>query len=127
MTTKQIADILIHADEMKHNNMQKRQINEYLMDIIGQINRELHEAKKLGKYFLIVEIPYIYEIPNMKQQDSQRIIWSRVISIMQSKSYLVKINTNKGKCRLKITWVTPAEQDIIDRQNSILNSCNEEF
>lgn len=127
MSAQQIGQTLIHANDMKHNNLQKRQINDYLIEIVGQINRELLETKKLGRRHLIIEIPYIYDIPNMEQKDSQRIIWTNVIEILQEKSYMVRINSSKGQCKLKITWVTNKEQNIIDKQNRILNQCFEDF
>ncbi|MGL5936420.1 MAG: hypothetical protein ACRCZI_12465 [Cetobacterium sp.] len=127
MNIKSIGESLIHATDMRQNNLQKRQINDYLTEIIGQINRELIEAKKLGKHSIITEIPYIFDISNMDQKDSQRIIWARTIAILQNKEFTIKINTTQGKCKVKISWLTNIEQSTINQQNSILASCEDNF
>jgi hypothetical protein len=118
---------LLHANDLKNTNLQKRAINEYVENIILQINKELQSAKLYGKHFIITEIPIIFDIPHMTQSDSQRIIWAKIISLLKEKSFDVKINPTNDSCRLKITWFSDAEQRDMDHQNKIIKDNYESF
>lgn len=118
---------IIDSKILKGSNAQKRYIDDYLNSIIIQINTSLKMAKHSGAHCIIEEIPIVFDIPNMSNAESQRIIWSKVIETIQKKGFLVKINSNKDVCRLKIAWVSPVEEQEIRNQIKILQDSAGDF
>lgn len=117
---KKIEDILIDANMLKNNNTQKRFLDEYVKDIIMKINTEIRQAQSDGNYYIITEVPIIFDIPNMKNSNAQRIIWARTIDILKNKHFDVKIDFNKDICRLKVSWLDKGQYDDIKRENQLL-------
>jgi|SRR6476620_8482634 len=113
-------NILIDANSLKQSNTQKRRINEYVIEIIRQINKELKDAKGDGKHHIITEIPIIFEIPNITQEESKIAIWAQTINVLKNKGFNVAINYNKDVCRLKIEWMSEEEQGAINNQIKLL-------
>lgn len=126
MDTK-LDDFLVDATLLKSNGNQKRHIEDYLKEIIIRINIELKQAQRDGCFHIITEIPFIYDIPNMKNKTAQRIIWSKTIDILKNKNFEVKIDFNQAKCRLKISWLDSEQRSNIEHENGILMECSEKF
>lgn len=118
---------LIDANSLKNKSVQRRYIIDYLNEIVIRINKELKEAKYEGKHFIITEIPVIFNIPHTPNIESCRIIWSKTIELLKDKHFIVKINHNKDKCFLKISWLMPSEEKDIQQQLKLLNECSEKF
>lgn len=118
---------LVDANTLKHNNAQKRQVKEFVTEIILQINKELKDARRDGRHFIISEIPFIFNIPNLTEADASRMIWSEVIQILKNKNFIVAINYNNNSCRLKISWLAPEEERTIQKQLQILDDHTEDF
>lgn len=120
-------DIIVDATLFKNNSTQKRYIDDYLKEIMISINIELKQAHRDGNYYIITEIPFIFDIPNMKNNTAQRIVWARTLEILKNKNFDVKIDSSQNKCRLKISWLDREQRSNIERENRILQECNEKF
>lgn len=117
-----MASIIPPAESMQKNPLQQRALKEYVADILKRLRDELKEARIAGKYDMFTTIPIQYEIPNMKNGDSQRIIFSSVIQVFIDQGYTVKIKPEKKKCTLYIRWITEEdENDIQDQIKLIVN------
>ena len=121
-----ISSLLVDANTLKNNNAQRRRIDEYIYEIILQVNKELKDARRDGKHYIITEIPFIFDIPNVTQEDASRMIWAGTLEILKNKNYDVKINHNNNSCRLKISWLAPEEQRIIQSQIQFLKQNTED-
>jgi len=114
-------DALIHANNLRNNNLQKRQLKEVITDIIRRISQELIVAHREGRHHVITSIPITFNIPNMSNKDSQRYIWASVIEELKSKSYRVWISPTKDTCRIKITWMSQDDEtDELHQMNLII-------
>ena len=102
---------------MQKNPLQQRALKEYVSDILKRLRDELKDSRIAGKYDLFTAIPIQYEVPNMKNGDSQRIIFSSVIQAFIDQGYTVKIKPEKKKCTLYIRWIT--EEDETDIRDQI--------
>jgi len=118
---------LVDAHTLKNNNVQKRAIDENIADIIININTELKTARTNGESTIVVEIPIVFQIPNMTNKDAQRIIWSSIIDMLKNKNYNVLINHNKDNCRLKITILDREDTLRIKQQMDILANNSGQF
>lgn len=118
---------LIDAHSMKSNSNQKRQINEYVNQIIIGINKELKDARLNGSYYIITELPIIFDITHMSNSNAQRTIYSRVIELLKSKNFNVRINHTSNSCLLKITWFTQSEENEIQKQLKLIKECHGPF
>lgn len=121
------SDSLIHANNLRNNNLQRRQIKEVITDIIKRISQELISAHREGKHEVITSIPITYTISNMSNKDSQRFVWASVIEELISKSYRVWIYPSNDKCSLKITWISPEDESDIRHQLNIIAKCTKKF
>ena len=114
-------DSLIHANNLRNNNLQKRQLKEVITDIIRRINQELIIAHREGKHDIITNIPITFSIPNMSNKDSQRYIWANIIDELKSKSFRVWISPAKDTCLVKITWMSPEDEtEVLHQMNLII-------
>lgn len=113
-------DALIHANNLRNNNVQKRLLKETITDIIRRISQELVIAHREGKHFAITSIPITFNIPNMSNKDSQRYIWACVIEELKDKSYRVWISPSKNTCRIKITWMRPDDEIELEYQMKLI-------
>ena len=120
-------DALIHANNLRNNNLQRRQLKEVITDIVRRINQELIMAHKEGHHHIITNIPITYNISNMSNKDSQRFIWASVISELKSKHYRVWICPTKDVCRLKITWMSSNDETEITQQMNLIIKCTNDF
>jgi hypothetical protein len=114
------SDALIHANNLRNNNLQKRQLKEVITDIIRRISQELVVAHREGQHYVITSVPITYSIPNMLNKDSQRFIWSSIIDELKSKSYRVWISPSKDTCRIKITWMSPDDETEVNHQMNLI-------
>ena len=120
-------DSLIHANNLRNNNLQKRQLKEVIMNIIRRINQELITAHREGKHNIITSIPITFSISNMSNKDSQRYIWANVIDELKHKSYRVWISPAKDTCRVKITWMSPEDETEIKYQTQLIAKHSHSF
>lgn len=114
------SDALIHANKLRNNNLQKRQLKEVITDIIRRINQELIVAHKEGKHDIITNIPITFNISNMTNKDSQRIVWSNIIEELKSKSYRIWIYPDKDICSVKITWMSEEDELEVESQLKLI-------
>lgn len=113
-------DALVHANNLRNNNLQKRHLKENIVEIIRRISQELITAHKEGKHHIITNIPITFDIPNMLNKDSQRYIWSNIIDELKKKEYRVWISPSNDICKLKITWMSPDDENEIDVQTNTI-------
>ena len=120
-------EILIDANRLRNNGVQRRQIKEIVIDILKKINDELRAAHIEGKHMIITEIPIIFDISNMNISDARRSVWSSVISSLKSKNYRVWISPSSDYCKIKITWISEEDELIFRSQKEILQKHTKQF
>jgi len=114
------ADMVINANSLRNNNIQKRHIKETITEILKRLNQELINAHREGKHFIVTTLPITFDIPNMNNKDTQRLIWSRVLEYLLEKKYRVWINPTNDSCKIKITWINEVDEIDIANQNRII-------
>jgi hypothetical protein len=110
-------DVLIDAKNLRSTNIQKRQIREYTIEILRRINDELKISHNEGKQILVTELPIIFNITNMSENNARREVWFNIIDCLKNKNYRISINPKPDSCVLKITWV--GKEDEIDFKHKI--------
>lgn len=113
-------DIVVDANKLRHNNMQKKALKENIIEILKKINDELLLSFREGGYNIITTMPIIFDVPNMSNKVSQRIIWYHVMKHLLDKNYRININPSKDFCRLQITWITQEDEQMISHQTKVL-------
>ncbi len=111
---------LVDANSLRGGNAQKRQIREYVVEILRRINFELKTAHQEGRQELITELPIIFNIANLSEISAQREVWSNVIECLKLKNYRVAINPRKDNCLLKIAWFSKEDEAAILHQKNII-------
>ena len=105
---------------LRNNNLQKRHLTETITNIVRRINQELKVAHREGKHYIITTIPITFEIPNMSNKDSQRVVWANVIDEIIAKHYRIWISPQKNICRIKITWMSPEDESEVRHQINLI-------
>jgi hypothetical protein len=113
-------DNLINASKLRNNNTQKRNITGVVTEIIRNISDELKEAHREGKHHIITTIPITFSITNMSNKDSQRVVYFYIISELKKKGYRVWISPQKNVCSIKITWMSPEDENEINLQMQLI-------
>jgi hypothetical protein len=113
-------DALVHASKLRNNNLQKRNLKEVITDIVRQISHELTIAHREGKHDTTTSMPITFGISNMSNADAQRVIYASVIEELLTKDFRVWIHPAKDNCRLKITWMSPADEAEMKHQMNLI-------
>jgi hypothetical protein len=120
------SDALTPAVNLRNNSIQMRSLREQITEIIKRLDDELKNSHHEGRHYIITSIPITFDIPNMTNKDSQRIIWSKIIQELKSKDYRVWIQPSNSVCRLKITWMrTTDDAEIILQTKTIADHTKE--
>ena len=113
-------DLVIDANKLRHSNIQKKAVKENISEILKKINDELIVAHREGGYSIITTMPIIFDVPNMSNKVSQRIVWYHVMKHLLDKNYRININPSKDFCRLQITWITQEDEQMIMHQTKVI-------
>lgn len=120
-------DIVIDANKLRHSNIQKKALRDNIVEILRKINDELIVSHREGSYSIITTMPIIFDVPNMVNKASQRIVWYHVIKSLLDKNYRININPSKDFCRLQITWITPEDEQLISLQTNVIAQHTKRF
>lgn len=123
----EVKDIVINANKLRHSNIQKKALKENIVQILKKINDELVVAHREGNYSIITTMPTVFDVPNMSNKVSQRIIWYHSIQHLLVQNYRVAINPTKDFCKLKITWITKEDEEMISRQTKTIAEITQRF
>jgi len=108
-------------------NDQKRDIAEYVGEILRVLGDEILAAQQSGQTQLDTNIPHTFMVTNMSVQRARESIWADVIAKLRERHYRVAISHGRDFCRLRIKWITEEEEYAIDRQRAILREHYAEF
>lgn len=104
----------IKASTLRKSQIQNRQINDYVKELLKSIDEEIMIAHREGQKKIKTNIPIVFDIQNMSNIDAQRSIFARVILNLIDRGFRVKINPSKNECRIFITWLT-VEDELRDK------------
>lgn len=110
----------IKASTLRKSQIQERQINEYVKELLYSIDDEIKRAHNEGKKSCLTTIPIVFDIQNMSNTDAQRSIWARVIIDLKERGFRIHINPQKKECRLRITWLTEEDELLLEQEHQIL-------
>lgn len=120
-------DFIVDAKKLINRPIQTKQIKEYVITILQSLFEEIAQAYKEGKSFIITDIPIMFDIPNMKNKNSQRVVLSEIIKSLKIKNYRVYVDLNKDYCRLKITWLSEEDENNIKNQTELIKKHIKKF
>jgi hypothetical protein len=113
-------DALVTASSLRNNNLQKRNLQEVITDIIRRISQELIAAHREGNHHIITTMPITFSIHNMSNTDSQRYVYASIIDELISKDYRIWIAPEKDRCKIKITWISSGDENEIKYQMQLI-------
>jgi hypothetical protein len=120
-------DIVVDANKLRHSNMQKKALKENITNNLRKINDELITAHREGNFSIQTTMPIVFDVPNMSNKVSQRIIWYHVMMHLMEKNYRVDIHPSKDFCKLRITWITKEDEEKIALQTKLIAEHTKKF
>lgn len=116
------SNIVKDANALRNSNVQKKHIQEIVSLLLKEINEKINIAHRDGHHYIITELQFIFDIPNMSNADAQRKIWARIINTLEMKKYRVWLKTTDNRCYLKITWFSAEDESETRTECEILES-----
>ncbi len=96
-------NLIIDVNDLGHNELQNKKIRKEIFTLCKIINDEIKNNSSIGKTKVFVDIPTLYNIPDMTNKESQVIILSEVIKMLKEKNYYVKVHVEE-KITLEINF-----------------------
>lgn len=108
---------LTPSKQLVHNSGERECIDEYVNEILGTVDEEIVKAKEAKLFKATAEIPTLFEVPGMTNQNSQRHVYFQLIRRLEKGGYQVKIDfrgseATKQKVFVYVTWKTQAESKL---------------
>lgn len=120
-------DIVVDANKLRHSNIQKKSLKENITSILRKINDELIISHREGNYSIVTTLPIVFDVPNMSNKVSQRIVWYYVVRHLLEKNYRADIHPSKDFCKLQITWITREDEEMITQQTKVIAAHTKRF
>jgi hypothetical protein len=117
------SDIVMDANHLRHTNLQKKALSEYIVEILRNIKEELRIAHQEGSHEITYSLPITFNVPNMSNKECQRIIWATIFSRLISKNYRVswyQNEKNNDKIFMKITWISIEDENTVKQQLDLI-------
>jgi hypothetical protein len=111
------------ANTLRHTNLQKKALTEYITEILRNIKEELRIAHQEGSHEICYNLPITFNVPNMNNRECQRIIWATIFSRLISKNYRVnwyQNSKNNDKITMKITWISIEDEHTVSQQLDLI-------
>jgi hypothetical protein len=116
--------ILVHASKLRKSNSQKKELRDYVVDIARKLNDEIKTGHNMGDHHINTSLPITFNVTNMSNSDSQRIIWFTLLKWLNNKTYITKIKVSDTKCLLTISWISEEEAEHINYQKQFIAQCS---
>lgn len=115
--------ILMDANTLRHTNLQKKVLAEYITEILYNIKEELRIAHQEGLHEITYNLPITFNVPNLNNRECQRIIWATIFSRLISRNYRVswyQSPKNNNKIIMRITWISIEDEHTVDKQLELI-------
>jgi hypothetical protein len=113
---------MLAAKALRINSKVVSEINTTIREIIGTINREIEAKHENCEQVVVFDLPTTFNIHGIDQDKARRKIYSAVIEDLTSpqRGFNVQLKTSKGNACLLITWYTPEDAALKQKELSIL-------
>ena len=111
---------MLKANKLKSNEAQKKMIQKEIDDILIHIDDELKMAHEKSEVELITTLPITFSIPFISNSETQRRIYSSVLSSLLQRDFHPKIKLNKDSTMLYIKWLNDQEENDAKIQSQLL-------
>ena len=111
---------IIRADILRKQMRGDEEAEEFVNDILENIEDNIHQAMDRNETIAYTEIPVYFPIPFTKLEDAQRTVYFHTIRALEHAGYTPKlmldnIHTNKPKATMIVTWVN--KTDIAEKKH----------
>ncbi len=110
----------VKASALKKNPAQMNLIKKEVSIILNHLDTELKIARDAGKHNVVVTLPITFDIPNMSNADSQRIIYAKILGSLIDREFVPEIDLRPNTSILSITWLSSEELKEMDVQTALI-------
>lgn len=112
----------IRAIDLKHNEIQLREIDKWISDILDAIDDEIKDKHNEGHFSVEYSLQSSFDIPNMTSNKARNKIHSYVISDLASddRGFIVHYFKKNNKYWINIKWLSLEDQYKINQEKDIL-------
>lgn len=116
----------IRAIDLKHNEIQLKEIDKWITDILDAIDDEIKDKHNEGHFSIDYSLQSSFDIPNMTSTKARRKIYSYVISDLASddRGFIVHYYKKDKKYWINIKWLSVEDQYKISQENGVLEYYN---
>ncbi len=110
----------VKASSLKKNSAQLALIKKEVNIILAHLDTELKIARDAGKHNVVITLPITFDIPNMSNADSQRIIYAKIIGSLIDREFIPEIELRQDASILRINWLSADELREMDIQTALI-------
>jgi len=118
---------LVSADSMRMKSQQGRDLARHTSALTVIINEELKKKRGTGKYKLQVELPGMFDVAGMNDDDAFVYVYMSIIPSLQKKGYVLswRRNQKRSTILLRIAWRTQREANELTRLRATMRRTQE--
>lgn len=116
----------IRAIELKHNEIQLREIDKWITALLDAIDDEIKTKHEEGYFSLDYPLQSTFDIPNMTSNKARNKIHAYVISDLASddRGFIVRYFKRENTYLINIKWLSLEDQYKINQEKNILTYYN---
>jgi hypothetical protein len=116
----------VSARELKKIEFDEAIFDETINEILVYIEDHIRRAHSDKKNYVVVAIPYIFNISGISDHDARLVVYARVIQEVKDKGFKVRIciknKTSDKKALLGITWKSYLDTKKLSELETIINA-----
>lgn len=112
----------VTAKQLSQSGVRRKDIDTIVREQLQIIDdRLLRSERSWGRNVATVEVPSNFNIPGLKRQDGQRLVYSTIIRSLAGRGFDVGIQMDKDRTTLYIAWDASLNQEEIDAMNKLIS------
>jgi len=111
----------VTAKQLSQSGVRRKDIDTIIREQLQIIDdRLLRSERSWGRNVAAVEVPSNFNIPGLKRQDGQRLVYSTLIRSLANRGFDVGIQMDKDRTTLYVAWEASLNQEEIDAMNKLI-------
>jgi len=110
----------ISAHDVKDASIYNHVIHDHLREIFATIQGDIREGSKHGISKISIPLPANFNIPGMKNQTAQTIIYHTVLKVLKNKGFEVSLKASVDVMVFNIGWqISNSDDELVKMREDI--------
>jgi len=119
--------ITISAERLQKSSPRIIALNKEVNSMIQRINNDIKNLARSNTTFVDHSLMSYFDIPGMKNEDAQKIIWGKAIEALEKTGFEVTVVGSRDEVKLRISWDMEYNKTEIARYHNLILSRHEGY